>query len=301
MSRVSVQSILGKVLQVTSKRAKTLRAHGVTLVSLYSWLACAYFEKHFKSHHGTAANLVLLKRLLNLLKHSQVADINSNTLASRAERAKSVTNIHVDLTGVGLTRNNESRAEASLLSDKLIQLLNLRVVTLEDLEERGLGTSGTLDTTEAQVITRALKVTQIHKQILDPQASTLANSNQLSRLAVGESQTRKVLVLLGELRQLVDDNGQLGDEDVETVAEQDQIGVISTVAGGSTPVDDTGGGRGDEAEGVDVGHDIVSAALLFLGGDLEFGVLNDGVGLHLLNGFVGDGKSELYVQNHPVN
>jgi hypothetical protein len=230
-----------------------------------------------------------------------VADIDTDTLAGGTEGAKGVADIDIDLTGVGLTGDNEGRAEASLLGNELIELLNLGVISLEDLKERGLSTGGTLDTTEAQVITSTLKVAQIHQQILDPQASTLADSDKLGGLAVGETQAGKVLVLLGELGKLVDDNGQLRDEDIETVTEQDQVGVIGTVAGGSTPVDDTGGGGGNEAESVNVGHDIVTAALLLLGGDLELIVLDGGVRLHLLNGLIGDRKAKLYRSNDPVN
>jgi hypothetical protein len=43
-----------------------------------------------------------------------------------------------------------------------------------------------------------------------------------------------------------------------------------------------------------VGHDIVSAALLLLGGNPELVILDGGMSLHLLDGLVGDGQSELY-------
>jgi len=244
------------------------------------------------THHGAAANLVLLKRLLNLLEHGEVTNVDTNALAGGTERAQSVANIHIDLARVRLTGDDECRAEASLLGHKLIQLLNLAVITLEDLQERGLGSGGTFDTTEAQVIAGTLEVAQVHQQVLNPQASTLANGDQLGRLAVSETQARQILVFLGKLRQLVDDNGQLGDEDVETITEQDQVGVVSAVARSSTPVDDTGSSRGNLAKGVDVGHDIVSPALLLFGGNLELLVLNGGVSLHLLNRIIGDRKAE---------
>ena len=230
-----------------------------------------------------------------------MTNINTNTLASRAKGAESIADINIDLTGVGLTGDDECRAETSLLSNELIKLLHLSVITLEDLEERSLSTGGTLDTTETQVITGALKVAQIHQQILNPQTSTLTNSDELSGLTVGETQTRQVLVLLGELRKLVNDDSQLGNQNIETITKQNQIRVIGTVARGSTPVNDTSGSRGNLAKGVNVGHDIVTTALLLLGGDLEFSVLNGGMGLHLLNGLIGDRKSQLYRNNDRVN
>ena len=111
---------------------------------------------------------------------------------------------------------------------------------------------------------------------------------------MGEAQAGQVLVLLGELGQLVDNHGELGNEDVETVAEKDQVRVVSAVARGGTPVNDTSSGRSDLAEGVDVSHDIVSAALLLLGCNLELVILDGGMSLHLLDSLVGDGQSELY-------
>ena len=234
-----------------------------------------------------------------------MTDINANALAGSTERAESVADINIDLTRVCLTGDDESGAEASLLGNELVKALDLGVVTVEDLEEGSLSTGGTLDTTETQVVTGTLEVTQIHEQILDPETSTLANGNQLGGLAVGETQAGEVLVLLGELGQLVDDDGQLGDQDVETVAEQDQVGVVGTVARGGTPVDDTGSGGGNQAEGMDVGHDIVSAALLLLGGNSELVILDDLVGLHLLDSIGSDRKSELCshdsVNLHPMS
>ena len=90
------------------------------------------------------------------------------------------------------------------------------------------------------------------------------------------------------------------DEDVQTVPEQDQVGIIGTVARGGTPVDDSCSSGSDLTEGVDVGHDIVSATLLLLGGDLELVVLDRGMSLHLLNCLIGDGKSKL-CRHNPVN
>jgi type IV secretory pathway TrbD component len=42
-----------------------------------------------------------------------------------------------------------------------------------------------------------------------------------------------------------------------------------------------------------VGHDIVTAALLLLGGNRELVILDGGMCLHLLDSLVGDGQAEL--------
>ena len=223
-----------------------------------------------------------------------MTDVNTDPFACRTERAKGVGDVNIDLSRIRLTGDDEGRAETSLLSNKLVQLFNLVVITVEDLEEGGLSTSGTLDTTEAQVITRPFQVAQIHQQVLDPQGCTLANRHELCGLPVGETQTRQVLVFIGKCGQLVNHNGELGDEDVETVTEEDKIGVVGAVARSSTPVDDTGRGGGDLTVGVDVSHDIVSPTLLLLSGTSKLVVLDGEVSLHLLNCLVGDRETEFY-------
>lgn len=223
-----------------------------------------------------------------------MADVNADALAGGSKRAQGVANVNVNLSRVGLTGDDECGIEASLLGDKLVQLFNLGVVSVEDLEERSLSTGGTLDTTEAQVITGPLQVPQIHEQVLDPETGSLSDSDKLSGLAVSETKARQVLILLSERGQLVDDNSKLGNEDIETVTEEDQIRIVRAVARSGTPVNDASGGGRDLTVSMDVSHDIVPAALFLLSSNLELFVLNGKVGLHLLNGIIGDRQAELY-------
>ena len=245
------------------------------------------------SHHCAASNLVLLKRLLELLEHRKMTDVDTNALTSRSERAQRVGHINIDLPRVCLAGDDVRRIEASLLSNKFIETLDLVVVTFEDLKERGLGTGSTLDTTETQVLTGPLQVPEVHQQILDPKAGSLANCHELRRLPVGETQARQVLVFLGESGQLVDHDCELGNEDIETIAEEDKVGIIGAVARSGTPVDDTGRGGGNLTVGVNVGHDIVSPALFLLSSNCKLVILNDEVSLHLLNGLIGNVETNL--------
>ena len=112
------------------------------------------------------------------------------------------------------------------------------MVAVEQGQEAGLGAGGALDAAEAQVVAQALEVGQIDHQFLQPQAGALADGGQLGRLEVGEAQGRLIAPLFGEARQAVDHPGQLGLEDVEAVAQHDQVGVVAHVAAGGTQVDD---------------------------------------------------------------
>lgn len=60
---------------------------------------------------------------------------------------------------------------------------------------------------------------------LKPESSSLSDGGELSGLEVGESEGRKGLVLLSEVGESRDDDGELVEEETETVSEEDEIGV----------------------------------------------------------------------------
>jgi len=101
------------------------------------------------------------------------------------------------------------------------------MVAIEQGQERALRSGRTLHTSESQVRPRSLQVTQVPQQLLDPERGSLANSRQLGGLEVGEAEGGQVAVLLGEGGQAGDDDGELGEEDVETLSEEDEVGVAA--------------------------------------------------------------------------
>lgn len=203
---IGLLGITTEVPQLATKRAKTLTPHGVTLVG-----------------HGRRTDLVSLEGLLDLLEHGKMSDVTTNALSSAAERAEGVQDIDIDLAGVSLRGGDLGLVEAGLLGDELVELLDKSVVTLEDGEERALSTGRALDTTELveKVVADALKVAEIVHEVGDPERGTLANSDELCGLTVGVAKARQRAVLHGELGQTVDDGGQLGNDEVQGVPEED--------------------------------------------------------------------------------
>lgn len=170
------------------------------------------------------------------------------------------------------------------------------MVTLEKGKERRLGTGGTLDATETNVVACALDVAQVPEELLfggtgggkltiiriprhivatdlNPEGRTLADRGQLRRLEVSPPERREVLVRLGETGETLDDDGELREDDVACVAEEDQVGVVGDVARGGAEVDNTGGGGSTLAKDVDVRHDIVTALLLLDGRVCHLGLV----------------------------
>ena len=79
---------------------------------------------------------------------------------------------------------------------------------------------------------------QIKQQLLHPQCGALTHSSRLSRLEMGKGKSGKILILIGKLGQYADEGNQLLQDDLSGLVHEDQIGVVSHIAGGSAQVDD---------------------------------------------------------------
>ena len=134
-------------------------------------------------------------------------DIAAYTLTCGTKGGKGIDDIGVDFAGVGLTGDDEGRSEAGFLGNELIDSFNLLVAAVEDLQERSLCPGRPLDAAEPQIIPSALEIPEVHEEILDPQAGSLADGGELSGLAMCIAKTCEVLMLLGERREFPNDLG----------------------------------------------------------------------------------------------
>lgn len=108
------------------------------------------------------------------------------------------------------------------------------MVAVEEGKERRLGAGRALHATEAEVVAGTLEVAEVPEQLLEPEGRTLTNGGKLSRLEVGEAEGGEVGVFLSEDGKARDDSRQLGEEEVETVAEEDEVRVVSDIARSGT-------------------------------------------------------------------
>lgn len=114
-----------------------------------------------------------------------------------------------------------------------MEMFDLVVISLKELQETGLSASGPLDPAETQVVAGPLQVPHVHGQVLQPQARSLTDRGQLGRpaggkgcgevggyvrgeekertdsLVVREAKRGEVRILLGKIRQSVNDSCQL--------------------------------------------------------------------------------------------
>lgn len=139
------------------------------------------------------------------------------------------------------------------------------MVTLEESEERSLGSGCSLNSTESNIIASTLDVPKVPEKLLrsekdehresadvslsvscslataashptatathlDPEGGPLTDGSELSGLEVGPSEDGEVLLLLGELAQPLDDDGELGEDDIASIPKEDEVGVVRHVA-----------------------------------------------------------------------
>ncbi len=96
----------------------------------------------------------------------------------------------------------------------------------------------------------------------------------------------------GECAQGVDEIGDFQREDLQRLAQQEDIGIVDDVHGSGAQVDDGFGlGRG-LGEGVQVGHEIVADAGFLPGGLVEVDVIE--MGAHVGDLVIGDGQAQRF-------
>ena len=284
LDRRGLERVLEKTAQVSGQGAHPLASHGVALVG-----------------HGAGPDLRLLEGLLHLLQVRQEPDVGGHLVARGAEGRERVQRVDVDLTRVRLPRARVRVLEAKQLDHTVVQRLHLRVVPVEQRQERRLRAGRALHATQAQVVSGPLEVSQVPEQLLQPQRRSLAHRRQLCRLEVRPPEHRQVLVLQRKLRQPVDHVHQLGNQDVVRVSEEDQVRVVRHETRRGPQVDDPGSLRTRFSKHVHVRHHVVSHLRLLHLRSLDLLVCDDQMLLHLRNRLVGDHtESQLFLRNRQV-
>lgn len=107
------------------------------------------------------------------------------------------------------------------------------MITAENSQKRSLGSRSPLNTTETEVVAGTGEVTKVPEKVLEPEAGTLADGGELRRLVMGVAKSSKVFVLDSKLREFVDYIGELGEDNVEALFEEDEVCVVGAVTAGS--------------------------------------------------------------------
>lgn len=265
----SHQSVLLNRHQMSRQRTNTFTSHRVPLVS-----------------HRTRTNLILLERFLDFFQVRKETNIGSDFVSGSSEGRQGTENVNVNFARVGLSSYGVGSLESGKFRNEFIEFLDLVVILFEEGEEGSLSTSSTLDTSESDIIASTLNVSEIPKEFLDPESSSLSDGSELSRLEVSPSESREILVLIREFTETFDNDSEFREDDIASVSKEDEVGVVGNITRSSTEMDDTSSGRGVESKYVDVSHDIVSTLLLFESSFLHLGIVEIEVGLHLFESLI---------------
>ena len=271
---MSIGGAIGKAHDISRNRANTLGTHGVALVS-----------------HSTRADLSFCEWLFDFLQVSQETDVAAHLVRRLSHTRKDTEDVEIDLPRVCLSRNRNGLLEPHELANALIEGLDLLVITVEQLQKGCLGTGRSLHATHGQVLNFPLNPLEVKDEILHPESTALANGRQLSRLVVSKAKGRQVAVLGSELAENADGLDQLALNELESIADLDNVCVVSNVARGGTKMDDGHGRRGGLSIGMDVSHHIMTELLLLFGGILKVDIVQ--LGTHLLELLVANLNAKL--------
>lgn len=99
------------------------------------------------------------------------------------------------------------------------------MIAIEQRQKAPLRARRPLDAPEPEIVPSTLQVPQVPQELLDPQRCTLADGRQLRRLEVREAEGRQGAVLGRKCGEARDDRCELGEEEVEAFAQEDEVGV----------------------------------------------------------------------------
>ena len=221
-------------------------------------------------------------------------DVVRHAVGALREGGEDVQDAAVGLARVGLAADGEAAVEAELCGDAVVHLVDLRAVAVKEVHEAGLGAGRAAAAEELERGEDVVELLEVAQKVLHPERRALADGHRLRGLIVRVAEGRHGGVFARERGEICQHAEQLTAQIAQTVAVENEIGVVGDVAARRTKVDDAGGGRRGLAVGVDVRHHIVAHLALAL---LGHGVVNVGdVRFQLRDLPGGDGQSQLVLR-----
>jgi hypothetical protein len=158
------------------------------------------------------------------------------------------------------------------------------VVAVEELEKGRLGPGRALGTPQLEASTLEAQALEVEEEVLQPQTRPLADRGRLRWLEVGHAEGWFVGPLLGKGRQGSCHRHHPLDHQIEGIAGDEELGIITNEGRGRPEVENRLRRRCAVGKGLEVGHDVVAGTFLVLTHALEivFGDLE--VGAHLFHG-----------------
>ena len=138
------------------------------------------------------------------------------------------------------------------------------MITVKQSQKAGLGSCCALASKKLQAAYDKIQLFNIQKQILNPEACTLAHRYRLGRLEMSKTKSGLSLILKCKAGQLCYNGKHLAFYKLQRFGVDKNIGVITHIAGGGSQVNNTPGLFTLGTKGMDMSHNIM-AGFFFLG------------------------------------
>ena len=168
-------------------------------------------------------------------------------------------------------------------TQQLVDALESEGIAVEQIEEGGLGTGGSLGAAQFEASAFETQPLEIEEQLVQPQRGAFAHGGRLRRLQVGHPEARFRRPALGEVGERRDHRQQTGLHQRHGVAGDALLGVVADEAARGAEVENRFGRRRVLGVDVEVGHDIVPGLALDLGDPDEVVGCDLEIGAHLLD------------------
>ena len=160
------------------QRAYALAAHRVALV-----------------RHRRRADLVLFKRLLDLLHVLQNADIVGEAVGALGDLRENAQHVIVEFARIRLPRHAVHGGITELGNDALFQLFDLFAVAVKQVQKACLRSRRPLHAAKLDRVFQIDEIIIIHFQIGQPESGALAHRDQLCGLQMGKPERGQILYL----------------------------------------------------------------------------------------------------------
>ena len=212
--------------------------------------------------HRRRTDLALLKRLLHLLQMLKQTDVVAHLMGGCGDSRQHIRHSCINLSGIGLSGYRETFLKSHLLSDHGIDLVNRLLIPVKQLQKRSLRSRCSLRSKELHGAEHIVQILIVQIKFLQPECRALSHGCRLCRLEMRECQRRLRLIFLSEIRQLRHNVYQLLFHKLQCLCHDNNIGIVTHIAGGRTEVDDASRLRALFSVCVHMAHDVVAHFLL---------------------------------------
>ena len=164
---------------------------------------------------------------------------------------------------------------------------------MEELHKGFARASGTATAEHLELGYNKVEFAKIGYEVLQPKAGALSYGGRCSGLIMCVAQRGHRLFLLCKICQEFDNSEQFATDELQGIADIQDIGVIRDITRGGAEVDDTGSRFGLLAESIHVSHYIVSNLFFARVSDIIIDVIN--ILLHFGDLFVGDVEPQRFL------